>query len=59
MPAHTSGMDAWIASVRSAMDNDPGIRLLEDQIETHGFLFLDDYLDGILSRPKQEYVRLS
>lgn len=41
------------------MDNDPGIRLLEDQIETHGFLFLDDYLDGILSRPKQEYVRLS
>ncbi|THH21525.1 hypothetical protein EW146_g21 [Bondarzewia mesenterica] len=29
-----SGMDAWVASVKGAMDNDPGIKLLEDQIQT-------------------------
>ncbi|KAJ7900333.1 hypothetical protein B0H14DRAFT_3423705 [Mycena olivaceomarginata] len=33
------------------MVNDPGRQLFQDQIQTHGFLFLNDYLDNILAGP--------
>ena len=38
------------------MANDPGRQLLEDQIQSTGFLFLDDYLDNIMVGPKHECV---
>jgi len=36
--------------------NDPCRRLFEDQVQKHGFIFLEDYLENILDGPKQEYV---
>ena len=38
------------------MANDPGRQFLEDQIQTNGFLFLEDYLESILAGPRHEYV---
>jgi hypothetical protein len=50
------GFLAWATSIRTTMANDPGRKFFQDQIQTHGFIFLDDYLDNILAGPKQEYV---
>lgn len=50
------GLLNWANSVRHNMANDPGRQLFKDQVQTHGFSFLDDYLDGIISGRKQEYV---
>jgi len=36
------------------MVSDPGRKLFQEQVQTHGFSFLDDYLDNILSEVKQE-----
>lgn len=36
------------------MANDPGRQILEDQIQNDGFMFLEDYLDNILSGPRHE-----
>ncbi|PFH54465.1 hypothetical protein AMATHDRAFT_45 [Amanita thiersii Skay4041] len=36
------------------MATDPGRQLFKDQVQTHGFSFLDDYLDNILSNAKQD-----
>ncbi|EJD03980.1 uncharacterized protein FOMMEDRAFT_27803 [Fomitiporia mediterranea MF3/22] len=38
------------------MANDPGRQLLEDQIQTSGFLFLEDYLENILARPRHDAI---
>ncbi|KAH0838294.1 hypothetical protein J3R83DRAFT_6571 [Lanmaoa asiatica] len=35
------------------MANDPCRKLFEDQVQTHAFIFLDDYLEHILAGPKQ------
>jgi len=51
------GLLEWANSVRFTMANDPGRQFFQDQIQTYGFLFLDDYLDNILAGAKQEYVR--
>lgn len=48
------GILLWANSIRSAMVHDPCRQALKDQIQSHGFLFLDDYLDGILARAKRE-----
>ena len=48
-----SGIYAWMASIRASMANDPCRQLFEDQVQTHAFIFLDDYLEHILSGPKQ------
>jgi hypothetical protein len=45
---------AWCNSVRLALANDPGRQFLEDQIQTQGFLFIDEYLDKVLVTPPQE-----
>jgi hypothetical protein len=50
------GLLEWANSVRFTMVNDPGRQFFQEQIQTHGFLFLDDYLDNILAGAKQEYV---
>jgi hypothetical protein len=48
-----SGIYAWIATMRASMANDPCRQLFEDQVQTHAFIFLDDYLEHILAGPKQ------
>jgi hypothetical protein len=53
-----SGLLSWANSVRLTMASDPGRQAFRDQIQTLGFLFLDDYLDNILSGAKQESVTL-
>ncbi|KAJ3513818.1 hypothetical protein NLJ89_g2733 [Agrocybe chaxingu] len=48
------GLLSWANSVRMTMASDPGRQLFKDQVQTHGFLFLDDYLDNIISGAKQD-----
>jgi len=48
------GILSWATSIRAAMVNDPCRQSLEDQIQMHGFLFLDDYLDNIFAQARQE-----
>jgi hypothetical protein len=49
-----AGLLEWSNSIRFNMATDPGRQLFQDQINTYGFLFLDDYLDNILCGAKQE-----
>lgn len=51
-----SGLLSWANSVRLTMASDLGRQDFKDQIQTLGFLFLDDYLENILSGAKQESV---
>ncbi|KAF9237351.1 hypothetical protein BU15DRAFT_63233 [Melanogaster broomeanus] len=53
MAEKPNGIDAWMASIRTSMANDPCRQLFEDQVQTHAFIFLDDYLENILAGPKQ------
>ncbi|KAH7930951.1 hypothetical protein BV22DRAFT_1108849 [Leucogyrophana mollusca] len=53
MASNESGIVAWMSSIRASMTNDPCRQLFEDQIQNHGFIFLDDYLDNILTGPTQ------
>ncbi|KAG1864197.1 hypothetical protein DFJ58DRAFT_773027 [Suillus subalutaceus] len=50
------GIVAWTTSIRTSMAKDPCRQLFEDQVQTHGFIFLDDYLENILAGPKQEAI---
>jgi len=52
------GLLNWANSIRQTMASDAGRQVFKDEVQTHGFLFLDDYLDNIVSGAKQEYVRL-
>jgi hypothetical protein len=58
MAQQLSGVAAWMSSIRTSMAKDPCRQLFEDQVQTHGFIFLEDYLENILDGPKQEYVKL-
>ncbi|KAF5385196.1 hypothetical protein D9615_001515 [Tricholomella constricta] len=49
-----AGLLEWSNSLRFKMANDPGRELFQDQLNTHGFIFLNDYLDNILSGPSQD-----
>jgi hypothetical protein len=51
------GILSWATSIRATMVNDSCRQSLEDQIQVHGFLFLDDYLDNILAQAKRGYGR--
>lgn len=44
----------WANSIRITMANDPGRKLFQEQVQAHGFSFLDDYLEDILSGAKQD-----
>lgn len=46
----------WANSIRLNMASDSGRQFFQKQVQAQGFLFLDDYLDNILSGTKQEYV---
>ncbi|KAF8622468.1 hypothetical protein AX15_006987 [Amanita polypyramis BW_CC] len=50
----TEGLLQWANAVRSTMATDPGRALFKEQVQTHGFSFLDGYLDNILSNAKQD-----
>lgn len=38
------------------MINDPGRQFFDDQVQSQGFLFLEEYLDNIWAAAKQESV---
>ncbi|KAJ3734847.1 hypothetical protein DFJ43DRAFT_1061898 [Lentinula guzmanii] len=46
----------WANYVRSSMAFDPGRQYFQDQIQKHGFDFLDNYLDNILAKKKEHDV---
>ncbi|KAJ7125589.1 hypothetical protein C8R43DRAFT_710410 [Mycena crocata] len=48
------GLLEWCNSTRFTMANDPGRQLFHDQIQTHGFLFLTDYLDNIRAGSRRD-----
>ncbi|KAL4070924.1 hypothetical protein J3A83DRAFT_3311215 [Scleroderma citrinum] len=48
-----TGIHGWMLSIRASMANDPCRQLFEDQVQTHAFLFLDDYLENIIAGPQQ------
>ncbi|KAJ7634294.1 hypothetical protein DFH06DRAFT_1003774 [Mycena polygramma] len=48
------GLLEWCNATRFTMANDPGRQLFQEQIQTHGFLFLTDYLDNILAGPRRD-----
>ncbi|TFK41170.1 hypothetical protein BDQ12DRAFT_679016 [Crucibulum laeve] len=48
------GLLDWANSLRLTMATDPGRQLFQEQVQTHGFLFLEDYLDNILSGARQD-----
>lgn len=50
------GLLHWANSIRLTMATDPGRLVFKEQVQTHGFMFLDDYLDNIVSGAKAEYV---
>ena len=50
------GLLSWANSVRLSMASDPGRQLFKEQVQIHGFLFLDNYLESIISGQKQEYA---
>ncbi|TFY81947.1 hypothetical protein EWM64_g2063 [Hericium alpestre] len=54
MADESTGVLSWVAGIRSAMVQDPARQMLDDKIQSRGFLFLDDYLDNILLGVKQE-----
>jgi hypothetical protein len=48
------GLLSWANSIRLTMASDPGRQVFKDQVQTHGFMFLEDYLDNIVSGAKAE-----
>ncbi|KLO14484.1 hypothetical protein SCHPADRAFT_920673 [Schizopora paradoxa] len=50
------GIITWVNALRTTMANDPGRQTLHDQVQTNGFLFLDEYLDNILAGPKHDPI---
>ncbi|KAI0275078.1 hypothetical protein BC834DRAFT_850899 [Gloeopeniophorella convolvens] len=54
MTTPTPGITRWTSSIRSAMMNDPGRQFFEDQVQSQGFLFLEEYLDNIWAAAKQD-----
>ncbi|KIM48213.1 hypothetical protein M413DRAFT_225123 [Hebeloma cylindrosporum] len=48
------GLLSWSNSIRLTMANDSGRQDFKDQVQTYGFLFLDDYLDNIIYGAKQD-----
>ncbi|KAI0257123.1 hypothetical protein BJV78DRAFT_1291276 [Lactifluus subvellereus] len=54
MAPQASGILRWSSSIRDSMINDPGRQFFEDQVQSQGFLFLEEYLDNIWAAAKQE-----
>ncbi|KAI0309647.1 hypothetical protein OF83DRAFT_1179382 [Amylostereum chailletii] len=56
MDVKSSGVLTWMASIRTAMVNDSGRQFFDDQVQTQGFLFLDEYLHNIKTGSKQDAI---
>jgi hypothetical protein len=54
MASPTPGILRWTSSIKNSMINDPGRQFFEDQVQSQGFLFLEEYLDNIWTSAKQE-----
>jgi hypothetical protein len=54
MASQTPGILRWASSIKNSMINDPGRQFFEDQVQSQGFLFLEEYLDNIWTAAKQE-----
>jgi len=54
----TEGLLQWANNIRLTMETDPGRALFKEQVQMHGFSFLDDYLDNILSNAKPEWASI-
>lgn len=52
----SAGLLDWANSLRLGMENDPGRQYFKDQIQSHGFSFLDDYLENIIAGSRKESV---
>ncbi|THH34076.1 hypothetical protein EUX98_g104 [Antrodiella citrinella] len=50
------GVLSWCSMIRFTMAQDPGRAFLDQQIQQQGFDFLDNYLDNVFTRPKEESV---
>lgn len=48
------GLLSWANSIRHTMVNHQCRQQFDNQIQSHGFLFLDDYMDNILAQAKRE-----
>lgn len=57
MTGSTPSIDVWASVIRSTIANGPGLQFFEDEIQSQGFLFLDEYLDNIISKSTKEYVK--
>jgi hypothetical protein len=53
-----TGILRWMNSIRCQIAMDPSRQYFEDQVQEHGFKFLDEYWESILVGPKEEYVIL-
>lgn len=49
----------WANYIRSSMAFDPGRQYFQDQIQRQGYDFLDNYLDNILGKTREEFVHLA
>lgn len=47
-----TGLLDWANSIRFQMANDPGRQIFQDQVQTHGFLYLSDYFDDLIAGGK-------
>lgn len=54
MAVTNAGVLAWCDSIRLTMAKDPGRELFDAQVQQHGFDFLDNYLENVLSRQPTE-----
>lgn len=50
----SDGILLFMSGIRLRMLHDPRRQAFEDQIQIHGFNFLDDYLEDVLVRPKYD-----
>ncbi|KZT30592.1 hypothetical protein NEOLEDRAFT_1126184 [Neolentinus lepideus HHB14362 ss-1] len=51
-----SGILTWATSIRTALASDPAMQAFGDQIQQHGLLFLDNYMENILTGPNREPI---
>lgn len=56
MASKPTGLIKWAVGIRLSMLEDPGRKELEDEINIHGFQWLDEYMENILAGPKNESV---
>lgn len=54
MAVTNTGVLAWCNTMRLTIAKDPGRELFDTQIQQHGFDFLDNYLEDVLSRQSTE-----